>query len=530
MKKLAFLYILIAFQSYSQTILIEPGQITKSKATAAPDDFLLTSYSQGTTLNGQYKSLIPASVINNFSIKASGYDGTAFENAATGSINFKSIEDNKSPIYGGTIQFYTTKNNELNTTSKPPSMAITPVGYLQIGHLPYPPFYNLNIFQDIPNESAAIKLQNITHPNSSTLLFQNGGGSLYNLGGTGIDLKSGGSFSFTSEVLNFNDVNGITQFKKTAEGNIGIGANTVPSATTKLKVSSGVSGINSGVGTIFEDDASHYVGIFAPNGFETGLTFGKPTLGPKSGGIIYTGSENMDFRTGGNITQMTISKTGTVGVGVFPVAKFHIGKGSSTLGAPIITNARPMVIEANANNNIVLAAPDNNTSAIYFERPLGVGSIEYNLIGHLILRAATSKMTYTPAGNLGIGAFNSSSPTAKVHVDGDFALKKIKIISGGANHHNLDRNGASVISVANAALGGANEDITGFAGGVDGLIMHVYPVQGTSITLIHEDTFSNAANRILTHTATNVTLTNNGGVTLIYDGSVSRWRIVSIAN
>ncbi|MCU0327237.1 MAG: hypothetical protein MUF45_18740 [Spirosomaceae bacterium] len=141
------------------------------------------------------------------------------------------------------------------------------------------------------------------------------------------------------------------------------------------------------------------------------------------------------------------------------------------------------------------------------------------------------RMTISHDGNVGIGNF---SPTAKLHVDGDFALKKKILLAGNGGVSNLNRNGASVISVADPTLpapnGGGSETINSIADGVDGMILYVYPRQGTSITLVNEHAGSTAANRIITYTATNVTITNNGGCTLIYDGAVQRWRMISVAN
>ncbi|GGD57797.1 hypothetical protein GCM10011514_22370 [Emticicia aquatilis] len=137
------------------------------------------------------------------------------------------------------------------------------------------------------------------------------------------------------------------------------------------------------------------------------------------------------------------------------------------------------------------------------------------------------RMIINDDGNVGIG---SHTPLAKLHVDGDFALKKKVLLSGNGGHLNFDRAGASIISVDTPANGGGGETINSIAGGIDGMIVYVYPVQGTSVTIVNEDAASTAANRIITYTAANVTILNNGGCTLLYDGTVQRWRMISVAN
>lgn len=157
-----------------------------------------------------------------------------------------------------------------------------------------------------------------------------------------------------------------------------------------------------------------------------------------------------------------------------------------------------------------------------------VGTWASNTTGNMnLLTQDINRIKIMASGDVAIGNF---TPTAKLHVDGDFALKKKILLTGNGGHSNYDRAGASVISIATPANGGGGETISGIADGVDGLIIHIYPVQGTSVTLTHESASSLAANRIITQTAANVTIINNGGVTLMYDSSVSRWRVIGIAN
>jgi hypothetical protein len=312
----------------------------------------------------------------------------------------------------------------------------------------------------------------------------------------------------------------------TATGNVSIGSDTPP-VNTKLFVSGGASGVSPSASTrtVFESNTSHYLAINAPDNEETGLLFGRPTGGGASGGIIYDAAKNLNFRTNNNLTRMSILSGGNVGIGTsVPSSKFHVANGLAG-----VTNFGGMLatFESAGNSLIGLFTPSNGISGIYFGNvevgsPQIIGGIGGMALGH----TGTSQINISTSNSLGIGV----SPSVKLHVDGDFALKKKKLLSGNGGHANETRDGASVISIATPANGGGGETLGGLTAGVDGLIVHLYPVQGTSLTILHESTTSTALNRIITHTGANISLTNDGGVTLMYDESVLRWRVIAIAN
>ena len=110
-------------------------------------------------------------------------------------------------------------------------------------------------------------------------------------------------------------------------GNFGIGTNT-PGA--RLHVASGSSGMAPfGGGTVaaFETAANTYVNLLSPYASESGILFGL-TNSAVDGGIIYNNGgtlRGLQFRTGGNVTQMAIDPNGNVGVGTTsPTNKLHV--------------------------------------------------------------------------------------------------------------------------------------------------------------------------------------------------------------
>jgi hypothetical protein len=66
--------------------------------------------------------------------------------------------------------------------------------------------------------------------------------------------------------------------------------------------------------------------------------------------------------------------------------------------------------------------------------------------------------------------------------------------------------------------------ITGFVAGIDGAVETICNVGGFDIRIAHESLSSTAANRVTSSTGSDVTLAPNDSLSLIYDGTSSRWR------
>ena len=97
-------------------------------------------------------------------------------------------------------------------------------------------------------------------------------------------------------------------------GSVGIGTS---APARRLHVSNGASGgtSQSTAELVVEDNGTCYINLMAPDASEHGLSFGSPTSSIH-GGVYYTNSVGLDFRTGVNASRMTIDPAGNVGIGV----------------------------------------------------------------------------------------------------------------------------------------------------------------------------------------------------------------------
>lgn len=116
-------------------------------------------------------------------------------------------------------------------------------------------------------------------------------------------------------------------------GLVGIGS-TAPDA--KLHVADGSAGTVTGNGNsiaVLERSGTGYLSLLTPAANESGIVFGTPNDNT-DGGLIFNhgASHGLEFRTGTNITQMTIQANGFVGIGISaPTNKLHVAGGVSAI-------------------------------------------------------------------------------------------------------------------------------------------------------------------------------------------------------
>lgn len=114
----------------------------------------------------------------------------------------------------------------------------------------------------------------------------------------------------------------------------------------------------------------------------------------------------------------------------------------------------------------------------------------------------------------------STSP-AGVQVNTDLAFRKIIRETVKTTYSSYNRQNASVVIFE----GGG--DLQGIADGQDGVVLYVYAGASSNLLIAHEkDNLS--ANRIITHTGAHYNIFGGGGVMLMYDGLIQRWRVLAV--
>jgi len=93
---------------------------------------------------------------------------------------------------------------------------------------------------------------------------------------------------------------------------------------------------------------------------------------------------------------------------------------------------------------------------------------------------------------------------------------------GSAQNNVVINDGVNVYRMSSST----SVNVSGFTGGVDGRIVHFANVGSNAITFLDESALSTAANRIRT-TGAGLSITEQGGCTMWYDITSSRWRIMS---
>jgi hypothetical protein len=126
-------------------------------------------------------------------------------------------------------------------------------------------------------------------------------------------------------------------------------------------------------------------------------------------------------------------------------------------------------------------------------------------------------------GNVGVA---TTSPNAKLDINGDLALTKKTTITTAGIQNALDRQGASRIyfSVSGTVT------LNGIAAGEDGMVLILYTALATTLVINNESVSATVGNRIATHTGATVTVTARGGVSMVYDASLSTWRVFGFAD
>ncbi len=182
----------------------------------------------------------------------------------------------------------------------------------------------------------------------------------------------------------------------TADTNVGIGTT---SPARRLHVSSGASGATSLSSSDFviEDNNAAFQHFLTPDDVESGILFGDPSA-TVGGGIIFNNAianNGIQFRAGGNTTRMTLTGSGSLGIGtVAPLDKLDV---IGSIRVAVLGVGGPTTLCRNPSNQI-----SDCSSSFRYKSNIGRFTDGLSFVNRL--RPITFDWTANGMKDLGFGA------------------------------------------------------------------------------------------------------------------------------
>jgi hypothetical protein len=353
---------------------------------------------------------------------------------------------------------------------------------------------------------------------------------LFNLANTTTDSDFVVDILGTGNAIQFQDSG--TSFLSAVDG----GAITLQNTTNSV---ASFSILNAGaVDTLFTADTTNNRVIIGnqsgTDGSTTLLVIDSSTSDPTGGsyvdGSIYYDSDDDIYRCRINGAWTNCDGAGT-GITSFSVA-------GSTGTAQTITNGNTLNILAGSSNITSVASNTDVLTIDIVNNPTFMTSVTSPLITSSAALGITGGTTLTLAST-GVGndivingadildIQDNTTFAGTVSITGvtDFtssvALRKGIDVSATTLN---DQNFGEVSSVR--LTGSSTQTLTGIANGRDGELLTIINAGTTSATISNESGSSSANNRILTGTGASISVAVNSSISLIYDSSASRWRVI----
>lgn len=209
-------------------------------------------------------------------------------------------------------------------------------------------------------------------------------------------------------------------------GNVGIDTPDPEAALHAHYGSAGAVTANDNSVLVAESSSQSYLSLLSPDSLERGILFGGP-LFHSDGGIIYNNvatSRGLQFRTGGNMTRMTLDSAGLLGINtITPTRRLDVVETSAAnLTFPLrITNAGDTVGTAVGMIWQSDAGGDRGKGAIVYERTTTWNRGDFRILQNTAANAsvvglADAVVTVKNSGLVGLGR---DPTTNRLEVEGD---------------------------------------------------------------------------------------------------------------
>lgn len=216
----------------------------------------------------------------------------------------------------------------------------------------------------------------------------------------------------------------------------------------------------------------------------------------------------------------------------------HSGSALGFYGKPAITQPNGDIKTALDNLGLI-SGPTLSLNAGYLQGTLGIANggtnttsfTNWAVINYVaangFLTSSSSVFIRPKADTSGALSINTggSVPNTTLQINGDLG-----VVLGGSQSVSSPFGDFYAVNSSYLDLIGTGNTISGFDGVGSGKILFLNNRCSGNITLTHQGTSSTAANRIITPTGASMTIPSGGIGQLIYDSTVSRWRIVSLGN
>ena len=234
------------------------------------------------------------------------------------------------------------------------------------------------------------------------------------------------------------------RMRLTNSGNLGIGTSSPDQKLHVHKASAGTVSSNSNAIITAENNANGYIHLLVPDSRESGVLFGNPSSSV-NGAIIYNNSgtsNGLQFRTSGNSTKMVINSSGNVGINTTsPAEKLqvvgNIGVGNGTYNGGVYANSSSTAVDTNWGLDFLKTTGQNDYSTRLKYYPTTgearKGGIWNSRNNAWVLYGDSNNTpnVIIPSGNVGIG---TTSPSTKLHVNGDFLVNNTSGAGNGSAH------------------------------------------------------------------------------------------------